>query len=126
MQSATSISHFGPFGPESWHRSWFEAMSTHWPEYLMEAAELGVFMISACVFATVLAHPSSPLGHWVPSHVLQRILMGMAMGASAVAIIYSPWGKRSGAHFNPSVTLTFLQLGKVRLADAVRDGEQCR
>src|SRR3989441_984304 len=41
------------------------------------------------------------------------------MGATAVAIIYSPWGKRSGAHFNPSVTLTFLRLGKVEPSDAL-------
>jgi len=40
------------------------------------------------------------------------------MGLSAIAIIYSPWGKRSGAHFNPSVTLTFLRLGKVAPWDA--------
>ena len=37
--------------------------------------------------------------------MLQRLLMGVAMGGSAVAIIYSPWGKQSGAHFNPAVTV---------------------
>jgi aquaporin Z len=45
--------------------------------------------------------------------------MGCAMGATAVGLIYSPWGKRSGAHFNPAVTLTFLRLGKVSRQDAV-------
>lgn len=44
--------------------------------------------------------------------------MGMAMGLTAIAIIYSPWGKQSGAHINPSVTLTFFRLGKVRAWDA--------
>ena len=37
---------------------------------------------------------------------------------TAVAIIYSPWGKQSGAHINPSVTLTFLRLGKIQGWDA--------
>jgi aquaporin Z len=43
--------------------------------------------------------------------------MGLAMGLTAVAIIYSPWGRRSGAHMNPAITLTFLRLGKVRGGD---------
>jgi aquaporin Z len=45
--------------------------------------------------------------------------MGLAMGVTAVAIIYSPWGQRSGAHLNPALTLTFWHLGKVRTWDAV-------
>jgi len=28
-------------------------------------------------------------------------------GATAAALVYSPWGRRSGAHLNPSVTLAF-------------------
>jgi len=43
----------------------------------------------------------------------------MSMGLTAVVIIYSPWGKQSGAHINPSVTLTFLRLGKIRGWDAL-------
>ena len=31
--------------------------------------------------------------------------MGLAMGLTAVGIIYSPWGKQSGAHINPSITM---------------------
>ena len=30
-------------------------LTEHWPEYLMEAAGLGIFMISACIFATPLS-----------------------------------------------------------------------
>ena len=45
--------------------------------------------------------------------------MGIAMGTTAVAIIFSPLGKRSGAHFNPAVTLTFWRLKKVDSADAI-------
>ena len=44
--------------------------------------------------------------------------MGVAMGLTAVGLIYSPWGKQSGAHFNPAVTLTFCWLGKVPAWDA--------
>jgi aquaporin Z len=41
------------------------------------------------------------------------------MGLTAIAIFYSPWGKQSGAHINPSVTLTFFRLGKIKLWDAL-------
>lgn len=94
------------------------ALKTHWPEYLMEAAELGCFMISASLFTILLYHPSSPVLRVIPEEFVRRILMGLAMGLTAVAIIYSPWGKQSGAHMNPAVTLTFFRLGKVAPWDA--------
>lgn len=96
-----------------------KALRTHWPEYLIEAAGLGFFMVSACAFGVLLFHPSSPVVAALPDTVPRRVLMGAAMGATAVAIIYSPWGKRSGAHVNPATTLTFYRLGKVKGWDAL-------
>jgi len=90
----------------------------HWPEYLMEAAGLGLFMISACLFTILLMHPASPLQRWIADPLLKRLVIGIAMGLTAIALIYSPWGKQSGAHLNPSVTLAFLRLGKVAAWDA--------
>lgn len=95
-----------------------DAFEAHWPEYLMEAAELGLFMISACVFTVLLFHPASPLTQFIPDEMLRRVLMGFAMGSTAVALIFSQLGKRSGAHFNPAVTLTYLRLGKIAPWDA--------
>jgi len=89
------------------------AFSSHWPEYLMEASALGLFMISATVLSVILEHPGSPVHAALPDALVRRALMGLAMGLTAIALIYSPWGRRSGAHMNPSVTLTFLRLGKV-------------
>ncbi len=85
----------------------------------MEAAGLGIFMISACVFVVILEHPASPVRQSISDPLLRRMLIGLAMGLTAVGIIYSPWGKQSGAHINPSVTLTFLRLGKVKAWDAL-------
>ena len=96
-----------------------ESLRRHWPEYLMEAGELGLFMFSACAFATLLQHPGSPVLRIVPGGFPRRVLMGVAMGATAIAIVMSPWGKQSGVHFNPAVTLTFYRLGKVKALDAV-------
>jgi aquaporin Z len=95
-----------------------EALRSHWPEYLMEGLGLGLFMMSACCFGTLLEHPASPVRHALGDPTARRVLGGLAMGATAAALIYSPWGRRSGAHLNPSVTLTFLRLGKVKPADA--------
>lgn len=85
----------------------------------MEAAELGMFMISACGFGVLLEYPGSPVHEAIADPFLRRVLMGLAMGLTAISIVYSPIGKRSGAHFNPSVTLTFWRLGKIESWDAV-------
>jgi aquaporin Z len=95
------------------------ALKQHWPEYLMEAAELGIFMISAAVFTILLYHPASPAVRAISPEFLRRVLMGLAMGLTLVAIVFSPWGKQSGAHMNPAFTLTFYRLGKVAPCDAV-------
>src|SRR5438128_7239475 len=95
------------------------ALRKHWPEYLMEAAGLGIFMVSASVFTILLYHPASPALQVLPEEFPRRVLMGMSMGLTAISIIYSPWGKQSGAHLNPAVTLTFFRLGKVAPWDAV-------
>jgi aquaporin Z len=101
-----------------WNQQMMEALKAHWPEYLMEAAELGLFMISACAFTLLLFHPTSPVAQSIRTDAMRRVLMGVAMGLTAVALIFSPLGKRSGAHFNPAVTLTYLRLGKIAPWDA--------
>src|ERR1043166_1394439 len=95
------------------------SLQSHWPEYLMEAASLALFMISACVFGVLLEHPGSPIHQALEGPLIRRALTGLAMGLTAIGIIYSPWGQRSGAHMNPAVTLTFLTLGKVAPWDAL-------
>jgi aquaporin Z len=91
----------------------------HWPEYVAEASCLGLFMVSAASFATLLQHPASPFAFAHASSWTTRIPMGVAMGLTLVSIVYSPLGGRSGAHMNPAVTLTFLRLGKIARADVV-------
>jgi aquaporin Z len=102
-----------------WSDRMIDTFKQHWPEYLMEATELGLFMMSACAFTVLFFHPASPVTNVVPDGILRRMLMGIAMGSTATVIIFSPLGKRSGAHFNPSVTLTYFRLGKVKPWDTV-------
>jgi aquaporin Z len=94
------------------------ALRAHWPEYLIEAAGLAAFMISACGFGVAIFHPDSAAYAALETDLARRAVMGVAMGATAIGIIYSPWGRRSGAHINPSTTLAFLRLGKIAPLDA--------
>ena len=91
----------------------------HWPEYGIEAAGLGLFMVSAAFFTVLLQHPASPFTAALPWPPVRRFFMGIAMGSTAAFLIYSKPGARSGAHLNPATTLTFARLGKMRSRDAV-------
>ncbi len=95
-----------------------EVFSRNWVLYVCECLELAIFMISACVFTVILFDPSWPVFHLIPNAAIRRALMGIAMGITAILIIHSPMGKRSGAHFNPAITLTYLRLGKIAAPDA--------
>ncbi len=91
----------------------------HWREYLIEAWGLGTFMVSAGVFATIIYSPELPFSIIFPNDFVKGLFMGIAMGLTAIAIIYSPWGKRSGAHINPAVTITFFRLKKLSTSDTI-------
>ena len=66
----------------------------------------------------ILEHPASPVHVLLAHPMMRRVLMGTAMGLTAIAIIYSPWGRRSGAHINPAVTLTFFRSARSHGHDA--------
>src|SRR5262249_15432179 len=81
--------------------------------------ELAAFLVCALAVAALMEHPASPVRQAIDTAWIRRAITGVAMGLTAIAIVYSPWGRRSGAHFNPSVTLTFLRLGKIAPIDAL-------
>jgi aquaporin Z len=92
---------------------------SHLAEYALEGSLLGGFLVSASVVTAVLQLPTSPVHAAIPDPFVRRVLTGIAMGVTLVAIVYSPAGRRSGAHLNPVVTLSFLRLGKVTRGDAI-------
>lgn len=51
------------------------SLRLHWPEYLMEACEMSLFMFCTCSFATLLQHPASPVRHFLISGIVRRALM---------------------------------------------------
>ena len=99
--------------------TWRTALLGHWPEYLIEAWALGMFMVSASLFTLWFEQPGSALNRAIVNSDVRRGLIGLAMGMTAILLIYSPWGKRSGAHMNPAVTVAFLSLGRIEPWDAL-------
>ena len=81
-----------------------KALKTHWPEYLIEAFGLGLFMFVACAVSAFLWNPASPIEHLVAARpYLQRLLMGIAIGVLLVLFITfeAPF---SGMSMNPART----------------------
>lgn len=95
------------------------ALRNHWPNYLSEAAGLMAFMIGAGAFTTLFEYPGSPVRQAIASEMARHASLGLVMGFVTAAIIYSPWGQKSGAHINPAVTWSFFRLGKISGIDAV-------
>jgi len=94
-------------------------LERNWPLYVFEAVELAIFMLSACAFTVFLFDPSYAALHLFPNAIVRRIFMGVAMGITAILIIHSPMGKRSGAHFNPAITVAYFRLRKICKWDAM-------
>ncbi len=111
MNASLKLVQQGRSGPAAALRAGMATLRDHWPEYLMEAWGLGLLMLVAAA-AGALLPPSVP-------HAWQRIAVGGAVAVTAAALVYSRWGRQSGAHFNPAMTFTFFMLGKVRPWDAV-------
>jgi aquaporin Z len=95
------------------------SLRLHWPEYVMEVTEMGLYLFFTCIFATLLQHPASPIRHLLPNAIFRRACFGILIGTTIVAIVLTPWGKQSGGHLNPAMTFTFYRLGKMEFWDAI-------
>lgn len=95
------------------------AFRKNWKHYLQEALGLGIFMISACFFSAMLFSEKSSWHHSISSLTLRNILMGIAMGTTALFIFYSPFTAPSGSQINPAVTITFLRIDRMCSYDAL-------
>ncbi len=87
--------------------------------YCCEALGLGIFMFSATFFDVLIDHPDLFIREHIHSAIIRRSIIGFFMGLTALYILNSSFGKRSGAHINPSVTLIQYRLGNIGSTDAL-------
>ena len=85
----------------------------------MEALELAALMVLICCINTVLYSSSSPLHKLSLTFTERSILMGVGVALGSFVITYSSFGRRSGAHLNPAITLTYYSIGVMQRWDAL-------
>lgn len=98
---------------------WLATWKAHGVDYAIEAMLLGCFMISACCVVAAIQHPASPVATLATSPFIKRAMIGAMMGLTALVLVTSPLGKRSGAHLNPALTLAMLWMGRTTVPNAL-------
>ncbi len=97
-----------------------ESLKIHWRTYTMELFGLAGFVLVAGLVTIFLEHPDLPVmkGELKNSSLLRRVPLAIVLGIY-VTVVVLLFGKKSGAHVNPSVTWTFYRLGKINFKDAL-------
>ena len=90
------------------------ALKKHWPEYLMEAAELGIFMVSACLFTILLYHPASPAVRAIPPEIHPSRADGAGHGADSGGHRLFALGQTVGSAHEPRLHVDVLSAGQGR------------
>jgi aquaporin Z len=91
-------------------------MSRNLSVYACELAGTAIMLFLGISAVALMWGSGSPVPV-VPIPALRRLITGLLFAGGATAVVYSPLGKRSGAHINPAVTLAFWRLGKVPAPD---------
>ena len=86
----------------------------HWKLYGCEMVATVVLMLCGIISVTVLTAPFSVIGRDLAPHpLLQTALCGLFFGLSGTVAAYTPFGRVSGAHVSPSVSLAFSLAGRL-------------
>lgn len=83
-------------------------MRRPWGVYGMEALGIAIFMLFGGLAKVLFFHPDSPVSHWVKDPFAKNAAIALLFFPVILyGIASAPWGKRTGAHINPAVTLAF-------------------
>jgi glycerol uptake facilitator-like aquaporin len=78
----------------------------HTRAWLSEFAGTTILLFAAVLVARWVFGPRSPLASAVPGTPGRLAIVGVVIGGVVGLLIISPFGRSSGGHFNPAVTLT--------------------
>ena len=85
----------------------------HWPEWVAELLGTALLMFAVVTAKEFAVRAGDPYGRlWD-----RIVIVAVVAGAVVVAVARSPWGRRSGAHLNPAVTLGLWLQGNVSRSD---------
>ena len=91
----------------------------HVRAWLSEFAGTTILLFASAVVARELFGPHSALPSTVPGLPGRMAIDGAVIGAVVGLLIISPFGRSSGGHFNPAVTVTFWLLRALPGRDAI-------
>jgi aquaporin Z len=97
--------------------SWWQRL--HWPEYGSELLGTAFLVFVALSAVIINLDPGSPLAIVLPNRSARRLMTGLILAGSGPLVAISPFGKLSGAHLNPAVSLAFWLQGKMHPHDLV-------
>jgi aquaporin Z len=92
-------------------------VKSHLFEYVSEFVEMAALMFFLVPFEALMFGPTSPIALHVP-YFFRLFATGTGFGIASWLISLSAFGRLSGAHMNPAISIGFCLIGKMRAADA--------
>lgn len=91
----------------------------HWTEWGCELVGTAFQLFLGFSVVAVLEAPGAPGRDAIGSNDVRLVLIGLTFGLLAAVVATSPFGRRSGAHLNPAVTLGFFARRHTHLHDLI-------
>jgi aquaporin Z len=91
----------------------------HWRIWAAECAGTGLLILGGLSVVCLVFGRGSPVPELLPSQSARLLLTGLLFSGCNSLLAVSPFGRLSGAHLNPAVTLAFRALGRVSRHDVV-------
>jgi glycerol uptake facilitator-like aquaporin len=96
----------GSSGPTSHRAVDPPIIREEWRAWLSEFAGTGLLLFASIFVALSIFGPDSPVARVVPEVPVRQATAALLVGGVLVLLIVSPFGRSSGGHFNPAVTVT--------------------